>query len=156
LGVGLCIANRWGVIAAAASSDGIDVHPLRHAHRHVQPVWLQRKDLRGFFADEYLGGRAWTKCGAEKDLPILVRGVLLDAVATHGIDRLPPSHPIGKADLEACLKHQGTELRPGDVVWIRTGQMNLWPDIGFVRDTPGLNRHGTEYLAKHGAVLIGG
>ena len=48
-----------------------------------------------------------------------------------------------------------TELRLGDVVLIRTGQMNLWPDIGFVRDTPGLNREGAEYLAKHGAIMIG-
>jgi kynurenine formamidase len=40
-------------------------------------------------------------------------------------------------------------------VLIRTGQMSLWPDISFVRDTPGLNREGAEYLAKHGAVMIG-
>ena len=73
----------------------------------------------------------------------------------HSVDTLPPSHGVGKADLEACLKHQGVELRPGDVVLIRTGQMKLWPDLAFVRNTPGLNREGAEYLAKHGAVMIG-
>ena len=64
------------------------------------------KIFNGFSADEYFGSRAWSKCGAEKHPPILARGVLLDIAAMHGVDRLPPSHAIGKADLEGCLKHQ--------------------------------------------------
>ena len=37
---------------------------------------------------------------------------------------------------------------------IRTGQINLWPDISFV-EYAGLNREGAEYLTKHGAIMIG-
>ncbi len=33
--------------------------------------------------------------------------------------------------------------------------MKVWPDTAFVRDTPGLNRAGAEYLARAGAVMIG-
>jgi kynurenine formamidase len=154
-------ANSMGVSLeanqlVAYSGDGISMYT--HCGTHIDTFnhfGYNGKIFNGFSVDEYLGSRAWTKCGAEKHPPILARGVLLDIAAMHGVDRLPPSHPIGKADLEACLKHQGTELHVGDVVLIRTGQMNLWPDIGFVRDTPGLNREGAEYLTKHGAIMIG-
>jgi kynurenine formamidase len=111
--------------------------------------------FNGFSAAEHLGSRAWTKCGAEKHPPILARGILLDIAAMHGVDTLPPSHPVGRADIEGCLKHQGTTIRPGDVVLIRTGQMKLWPDMSFVRNTPGLDREGAEFLAKAGAIMIG-
>jgi kynurenine formamidase len=40
-------------------------------------------------------------------------------------------------------------------VLLRTGQMTIWPDIAFVNNTPGLNRQGAEFLAKHGAIMIG-
>ncbi len=45
-----------------------------------------------------------------------------------GSTMLPPSYGIGPDDLAGCLKHQRTELRPGDVVMIRTGRMRAWPD----------------------------
>jgi kynurenine formamidase len=140
----------------AYSGDGISMYT--HCGTHIDTLnhfGYNGKIFNGFSAEDHLGSRAWTKCGAEKHPPILARGVLLDVAGMHRVDRLPPSHAIGKAEIEACLKHQGTELRLGDVVVIRTGQMSLWPDIGFVKDTPGLNREGAEYLAKHGAVMVG-
>lgn len=108
-----------------------------------------------FTAEKDLGSRAWTRCGAEKHPPVLARGVLLDLAAMHGVAVLPPSHAVGEADLVGCLKHQGTELKPGDVVLLRTGQMTLWPDMAFVSNTPGLDRGGAEFLAKQGAITIG-
>ena len=83
------------------------------------------------------------------------RGVLLDVAALHGVPTLPPSHAIGQADLEGCLKRQQLALKPGDVVMIHTGQMKLWPNMSFVSNTPGLNREGAEFLAKNGAIMIG-
>ena len=50
------------------------------------------KIFNEFSADEHLGSRAWTKCGAEKHPPIFARGVLLDIAGMHGVDVLPPSH----------------------------------------------------------------
>jgi kynurenine formamidase len=108
-----------------------------------------------FTVKEHLGSRAWDKCGAEKHPPIFARGVLLDVAGMHGLEILPPSFAIDQAEIEACLKHQGLKLQVGDVVLIRTGQMNLWPDMSFVANTPGLNRQGAEFLAKNGAIMIG-
>ena len=138
------------------SGDGVSMYT--HCGTHIDTFnhfGYSGEIFNGFTAAEHLGSRAWTKCGAEKHPPIFARGVLLDIAALHGVAVLPPSHPIGEADLKDCLKHQNVVLQAGDVVLIRTGQMTLWPDIAFVRDTPGLNREGAEYLAKHGAIMVG-
>ncbi|MFX8883459.1 cyclase family protein, partial [Acinetobacter baumannii] len=80
--------------------------------------------FNNFTAHDHLGSRAWRKCGAEKQPPIFARGILLDVAGMHGVPTLEPSHAIGEKDIVDCLKRQKTQLRSGDVVLIRTGQMN--------------------------------
>ena len=158
---GEIVANTMGVSLeanqlVAYSGDGISMYT--HCGTHIDTFnhfGYRGKIFNGFSADEHLGSRAWEKCGPEKHPPILARGILLDVAGLHGVDTLPPSHPIGRADLEGCLNHQSLELKPGDVVLIRTGQMKVWPDMSFVRNTPGLDREGAEYLAQGGAIMIG-
>ena len=140
----------------AYSGDAVSMYT--HCGTHIDTFnhfGYDGQIFNGFTARDHLGSRTWEKCGAEKHPPILARGVMLDIAALHGVDRLPPSHGIGKADIEDCLKKQGTVLKPGDVVLIRTGQMQLWPDKALTQNTPVLNREGAEYLAKHGAIMIG-
>jgi kynurenine formamidase len=48
------------------------------------------------------------------------RGVLIDVVRYKG-GKLPEGDPITRADLEGALASQGAEVRPGDIVVIRTG-----------------------------------
>lgn len=110
----------------------------------------------GFNENEHLGSRHWNVCGAERQPPIIARGVLIDVVGAHGMDVLPDSYGIGEEDLRMALDRQGTKVRPGDVVMIRTGRMKVWPDPEkYVLNEPGLNREGAEYLAKSGAIVIG-
>lgn len=105
---------------------------------------------------EHLGSRHWAVCGADKQPPIIARGVLIDVATALQTDVLPDSYGIGRDDLRLALDRQGSEVRPGDVVIIRTGRMKLWPDPGkYALDEPGINREGAEYLAKSGAILIG-
>ncbi len=112
--------------------------------------------FNGFKVADHLGSRGWRKAGAEKHPPIIARGILLDIAAMHGVDVLPPSYGIGEKDLRGCLKHQGSEVRPGDVVLFRTGRMRLWPDREtYLPKPPGLNREGAEFLCKAGAIMIG-
>jgi kynurenine formamidase len=111
----------------------------------------------GFSEKEHLGSRHWRACGAEKHPPIIARGVLLDVAATEGVEVLPAGFVIGAKELQKCQEAQGTQVRPGDVVLLRTGRMRLWPDPeAYIPDEPGLDREGAEYLAKAGAILIGG
>jgi len=140
------------------SYSGDSISMYTHTGTHIDALnhfGYRGRIFNGFSVDEHLGSRAWQKCGPEKYPPIFARGILLDVAALHGVETLPPSHPIGRADIEGCLKKQGLSIKPGDVVLLRTGQMLLWPDKAFASNTPGLNREGAEYLAKHGVIMIG-
>ncbi|WP_158800809.1 cyclase family protein [Acidisoma sp. S159] len=141
----------------AYSGDAVSMYT--HCGTHIDA--LNHFGFRGriwnnYTIDDNLGSRGWNKCGAEKHPPVVARGIMLDIASMHGLDVLPPSYGIGAKDLENCLKHQKTELRPGDVVLLRTGQMKHWLDAAaFCANTPGLTREGAEYLCKGGAVMIG-
>jgi kynurenine formamidase len=130
-----------------------------HCGTHVDTLnhfGYNGKIFNGFEASKHLGSRTWSVCGAEKHPPTIARGILLDIAGMHGVDVLPDSHGIGRTDIEGCLKHQGVELRPGDVVMIRTGQMVKWPDPArFMPNPPGLNREGAAFLCEGGAITIG-
>jgi kynurenine formamidase len=128
---------------------GTHVDALNHFGYHGQV-------FNGYSAADHLGSRHWNINGAEQHPPVIARGILLDVAAMHGVNMLPPSYAIGPRDLEGCLKHQGTELRPGDVVMIRTGRMRAWPDpAAYMTNPPGIDRAGAEFLAKGGAITIG-
>lgn len=114
------------------------------------------KIWNGYAERDHLGSRHWRVAGAEKQPPIIARGVLIDVAAAHGIDLLPENYGIGERDLREALQRQETELRPGDVVLIRTGRMTVWPEWdAYVKNEPGINREGAEFLAKAGAIVIG-
>ena len=51
------------------------------------------------------------------------RGVLLDIPRFRGGDYLEDGYGIGNEELDQCAKAQGVEIRPGDFVIVRTGQM---------------------------------
>jgi kynurenine formamidase len=111
----------------------------------------------GFNEAKHLGARQWTVCGPENQPPIIARGVLIDVAVALGMDVLPPSYGVGEDDLRMALDRQGSEIRPGDIPIIRTGRMRYWPDPDkYALDEPGLNREGAEFLAKAGAIMIGG
>ncbi|MPZ87253.1 MAG: cyclase family protein [Nitriliruptorales bacterium] len=114
------------------------------------------KIWNGFDADEHLGSLHWTVAGADRQPPIIARGVLIDVARAHGLDVLPESYGIGAEDLRAALDAQGMALWPGDVVMLRTGRGSLWPDAeAYLAREPGLDREGAEFLARSGAVVVG-
>ena len=158
---GEIVANSMGASLEAnrlVSYSGDSISMYTHCGTHIDTFnhfGYNGKIFNEFSAEEHLGNRAWTKCGAEKHPPIFARGVLLDIAGMQGVKVLPPSYGIGEKDLKDCLKKQDLKLKPGDVVLIRTGQMTRWPDQSFCANTPGLNREGAEFLAKNGAIMIG-
>jgi kynurenine formamidase len=128
---------------------GTHIDTLNHFGYHGT-IW------NGFTEKEHLGSRHWKVAGAEKLPPIVARGVLIDVASAHGVELLPESYGIGERDLRGALERQGTEVRPGDVVMIRTGRMTVWPEWeAYVRNEPGINREGAEFLARAGAIVIG-
>jgi kynurenine formamidase len=141
------------------SYSGDAVSMYTHCGTHIDTLnhfGYNGRIYNNWEVDKHLGSRVWDKCGAEKHPPMITRGILLDIAGMHGVECLPASHGIGAQELEDCLKHQRTELRPGDTVLINTGKMKQdWPNTKFMADTPGLNREGAAYLCEGGAIMIG-
>ena len=63
------------------------------------------------------------RMGIDKIRTLVGRGVLLDVAAAKGVDRLEGGYPLTATDLDAACAHGHVEVRPGDIVLLRTGQM---------------------------------
>lgn len=105
------------------------------------------------------GGRGLVEHGIETTAPIVARGVLLDVPAYRGVDLLPGSAPVTAEELEAVAARQGTEVREGDVVLIRTGWIRHWPDPAAYRGDqtgePGPDASAAEWLAARKVCAAG-
>jgi kynurenine formamidase len=104
------------------------------------------------YTDSEVTAEGAARCGTDKLGPILSRGVLLDVARVKGVDRLEPGYPITAADLDAAVAQSGVELAPGDVLLVRTGQIQLlhkgkvWD---YNHDSPGLSAGTIEWIHGH-------
>lgn len=143
------------------SYSGDAVSMYTHTGTHLDALnhfGLKGKIWNRVKADDDLGVRGWTKSGVDKYPPILSRGVMIDVAKAKGVAYLPPSYSITVADLKEALRQQGTALKPGDVVLIRTGLMTLWPDQNKYRllDEAGLSLEAAQWLVEENkAMLLG-
>jgi len=64
-------------------------------------------------------------CGIDKAGTIVTRGVLLDVARARGVDRLEGAHAVGSDDLEAARELAKVDVEPGDVILVRTGQIQV-------------------------------
>lgn len=78
--------------------------------------------------DQHLGDFGPTQGDGAKLPPIFTRGILLDVPGHRGVPALPPGEPITAEELQAVAEEQGVDVRPWDVVLVRTGLMGFWPD----------------------------
>ncbi len=70
---------------------------------------------------------------------------------------LPEGHRITREDLAQALERQGTELREGDVVLVRTGRMKLYEDAAaYMANPPGLGMAAARFLVEEGGAMIVG
>ncbi|MFP6736845.1 MAG: cyclase family protein, partial [Rhodospirillales bacterium] len=78
------------------------------------------------------------KCGIEKTKNKMVgRGVLLDIPRVKGFERLDDGYGITCEDLDAAAKAHNIEVRRGDYVIVRTGQMEACVKAGSWDGYPG-------------------
>ena len=89
--------------------------------------------------------------------PFFTRGVLLDPPTYRGVDALPRSEPVTADELQAVAEAQGVEVRPWDVVLIRTGYLKYWPDAEAMNEhlTAGPDLSAAEWLLERGVVATG-
>jgi kynurenine formamidase len=94
------------------------------------------------------------KNGIEKTRDKMVgRGVLLDVARFKDVEFLEDGYGIATGELESCAKAQGVEVRRGDFVIIRTGQMErclksgVWG--GYAGgDAPGLRFETADWIRR--------
>ena len=90
--------------------------------------------------------------------PILRRGVLLDIAGLKGKSALARDYEITPDDLEAAASAQGTAVRAGDVVLLRTGWAAYFDDAAKFISTvhgPGPAIGGAQWLSRRGPYAVG-
>jgi kynurenine formamidase len=98
------------------------------------------------------------KLGIEKLQHLVGRGVLLDLCRFFDVPSLPAQRPIGPSELEQCAKSQGTELREGDILLVRTGWLRGYnpadPGANF-QSEPGLNAQAADWVLEKRFAAVG-
>jgi kynurenine formamidase len=102
----------------------------------------------GFPADSITEDGA-SRCSSDKIRTLVARGVLVDVARAKGVERLEPGYAITSADLDEAVR---TEVRPGDVVLIRTGHMRVLAagdKKGYGRSSPGVAMDAVRWFRRH-------
>ncbi len=136
---------------------GTQIDGLGHATEGDDDHWYN-----GFKEKDWGGNWGPRKADASTIPPIVTRGVLIDVAGLKGVDALPGNYAISVDDLEQALRRQQTQLKPGDVVLIRTGAMRYWGETGSdhaklaKHDSAGINVETAKWLVEqNGAMMIG-
>jgi kynurenine formamidase len=150
-------ANEDVLILASHNETHIDA--LSH-------VFNERKMYNGIPVEVVSAAAGSTKLGIEKIRWIVGRAIMLDFVRFFGADGcIDKTHGITSEELEACAKAQGTEIRKGDIVLVRTGWIDNFmanhdrgpADVVSGGDfgQPGLAKEASSFMDKYDIVAIG-
>ncbi len=80
----------------------------------------------GFPASTITAEGGATRCGIAKVRSLTTRGVLLDVARALGVARLEPGYGITVADLDTAVERAGVTIESGDVVLVRTGNIQVY------------------------------
>ncbi len=129
-------------------------------------VYGKQQYYNGYGADSMKTNTGAQHLGIEKVGVIAARMVMLDMVAHmngsngggEGDRHVELGHCFSAAELEACAAAQGTEIRAGDVVMIRTGYLDFWnskngQDLPF--EQAGIGKEAALWLAEKDVVAVG-
>lgn len=122
-------------------------------------IFLDDKMYNGYDA-KLVDARGAKKLGIEHVRNKMAgRGVLLDIARFKGVESLDDGYAITNADLDACAKQQGVEIRKGDFVIVRTGHQERclkkqdWS--GYAGgDAPGLAFETCYWIREHDIAAI--
>jgi kynurenine formamidase len=84
------------------------------------------KLYNGFPASSITAEAGATRCGIARIKTLTTRGVLLDVTRALGRERLEGGYGITAGDLDAALAMADVSVEPGDVLLVRTGNMQLF------------------------------
>ena len=157
-GKGNSSGTAWHSCALFMSDNvATQIDGLGHATEGADNHWYN-----GFTESQWGSNWGLRKCGAETIPPIVCRGVLVDVAGHLKKEALPSNFRITPKILQAALAAQGTEIKPGDAVFVRTGTLRYWGAAGGnhdkirQHDSAGIDVASAKWLvAQKGAVLVG-
>lgn len=116
----------------------------------------------GYKEEDWGGNWGLRKCDGPTIPPIVARGVMIDVAGARKAEALPAHFRITPKVLQEALAAQGTAIRPGDAVFIRTGVLRYWGETGSdhdklaEHDSAGIDLDAAKWLVgEKGAVLVG-
>jgi kynurenine formamidase len=132
---------------------------MEHSGTHIDALCHQANELEmfgGVKVDSAETPAGFTRLGIETVPPLLRRGVLLDVCGHKGARVLPARYAITADDLAHCGAAQGVEVKPNDVLLVRTGYGALWRGEQQVYlDAAGVSKSGTLWAAERAVVAVG-
>jgi kynurenine formamidase len=157
-GPGNASGTAWHSCALFLNDNiATQIDSLGHATEGKDNHWYN-----GFKEEDWGGNFGIRKCGAETIPPIITRGVLLDVAGHQRVEALPAHFRITPEILQDVAAAQGTQIRPGDAVFIRTGTLRYWNGTGSdhekirEHDSAGIDVAAAKWLVgDKGAVLVG-
>jgi len=131
---------------------------MEHTGTHIDALCHQACDLKlygGVPAERVETPSGFTELGVERIAPIVARGVLLDVAGWKGRCPLPPRYSIPAEELAACAQAQRVEVRPGDVLLVRTGYGALWSQESAYLEAAGVAKPGSIWAGERGILAAG-
>lgn len=144
-------------LGVRSSASGVIVC-MEHSGTHIDAICHQADAqmlFGGIPAADACNGKGFTAHAIEEVPPMMAPGVLLDAAAARGVQSLDAGHLVTAADLEECCRRQGVEIKPGEVVLIRTGNARFWDDPERFLAGPGMDSSASEWLAAKHVLAVG-
>lgn len=150
--------HERGTGESRTSASGF-MYMTEHSGTHIDALCHQAEDLHlygGRAVDAHLQtSTGFTELGVETIVPLITRGVLLDAARHRAVDRVEIGRPINRGDLEAMIQTQGVSVREGDVVLIRTGNGLLWQEPAAYLRAGGMSADASLWLANQKVRAVG-
>ena len=161
--------NPTRTMVAVHEPLGDDVEGVRFNDDAVQ-MGLQAATHWDALAHVSYGGRMYngfppsvvddtgaTRLGADQIGAVAGRGVLLDVARAAGVDRLEGGTALTPGDLERAEAMGDVQVGPGDVVLLRTGQMQLLRDgdkLGYAISTAGPSMQTVEWFHQRDVAAV--
>ena len=131
---------------------------MEHSGTHIDALCHQACGLTlhgGIPVESVETMAGYTRLGIESVSPLLGRGILLDVAGWKGQSHFPPNYGISAEELQLCASAEGVEVRPGDVLLVRTGYGRVWNDEVRYLESAGVAKSGSLWAAAQGVRAVG-